>query len=236
MIFGTPVQTNAPAPSLEDDKTACVSRRTNRQTACIWAAILAIFAAAMLANPTAARAAAIAGSVDFTDTTSNGTTFTYNLTLNNLGTTGADDIQTFWFSWIPGQDFMPTPPTNIISPPGWTETVINAGAGDGYSIEWHTTSGTAAAPSSSAVKPGISLSGFSFQSATTPTQMTGFSPDHPIYEVETTFLYSGQPELGDGVEIISMLVPEPSSLWLAGIGMLFAWPRLRQRHPSPFSD
>jgi hypothetical protein len=43
----------------------------------------------------------------------NGTTFHYSLSLTDAGTTS---IGTFWFAWVPGEDFMPTSPANILSP------------------------------------------------------------------------------------------------------------------------
>ncbi|SRR5579883_2227107 len=86
----------------------------------------------------------------------NATTYHYKMTLTNTGTS---NLGTYWFAWVPGEDFMPTSPTNISSPPSWTSTITFAGPGDGYAILW--TAGTPLAP-------GGSLSGFEFDSATTP--------------------------------------------------------------------
>src|SRR5579871_3126942 len=70
----------------------------------------------------------LSASATFTDTQPSPGVYDYDLTLNNTGTT---DIGTFWFAWIPGANFMTVTPTDIVSPAGWTATVI-AGA----SIQW----------------------------------------------------------------------------------------------------
>jgi len=57
--------------------------------------------------------------------------FNYTLTLNNSAASTAN-IETFWFSWVPGQDFMAVSPTNIVAPSGWTDAITHAGSGDGY--------------------------------------------------------------------------------------------------------
>src|ERR1700753_1111245 len=57
----------------------------------------------------------------------NTTTYHYKITLNNTGTT---NVGTFWFAWVPGEDFMPTSPTNISSPPSWTSQITFEGAGE----------------------------------------------------------------------------------------------------------
>src|SRR4051812_409943 len=59
--------------------------------------------------------------------------FTNTVTLHNTGTT---TVGTFWFSWIPGEDFLPSLPANITAPPGWVG-YIEQGIYDSYSIEWY---------------------------------------------------------------------------------------------------
>jgi hypothetical protein len=143
------------------------------------------------------------------------TDWQYTLTLNNTGTT---TIGTFWFSWIPGQDYMPTSPSSITGPTGWTSTVTAGGAGDGYAIQWVT--------ATNLLGPGNSVSGFGFDSATTPAQMAGLSLFHNNPPVGTSFVYIAAP-LGDpGFSFVATATttgtPEPSSLLLltAGIGLL----------------
>ena len=60
----------------------------------------------------------------------------------------------FWYSWVPGEDFMPVSPTNITSPTGWTEMVTNAGSLDGFAIQWTTSSAPLAAGSEEILIPG----------------------------------------------------------------------------------
>ena len=77
----------------------------------------------------------------------------YALTLNNTGST---TIGTMWYSWIPGEDFMGSAPTNVLSPTGWTDAITHSGSSDGYAIQWTATS------SASDLAAGNSLLGFSF--------------------------------------------------------------------------
>jgi hypothetical protein len=125
----------------------------------------------------------------------NNNTYHYTLTLNDVGTT---NLGTFWFAWIPGQDFMATSPTNITAPPSWTATVTNGGTGDGYAVEF-------VASSSAAVTPGNSLTGFAFDSTSTPEQMAGFSNFYNSTPVLTSFTYSGTPFSDSGYEFTVML-------------------------------
>src|SRR4051794_41542655 len=57
------------------------------------------------------------------------TTFRYTLDLNNTGTT---TVGTLWYSWVPGEDFLPASPTNVVGPTGWTPTVRHEFANDGF--------------------------------------------------------------------------------------------------------
>ena len=166
----------------------------------------------------------IMASATVSDSQINPTTFQYDLTLNNLGTT---TIGTFWFGWVPGEDFMPTSPFNISTPAGWSDTVTNGGAADGFAIQFVTTADLLA--------PGKSLAGFSFDSTTTPAQMAGLSPFYPTTPVETSFVYIATPLADPGFQFVAsnavQAVPEPSTLGLAGVGLgllfLVSWRRKR---------
>ena len=59
--------------------------------------------------------------------------FQYSLTLNDTGTT---TLGTFWFAWIPGDNFMAVSPTSITSPTGWKELVTSGGPSGGSAIQW----------------------------------------------------------------------------------------------------
>jgi hypothetical protein len=111
--------------------------------------------------------------------------FHYSGTLNNTGST---TIGTFWFAWIPGYDFLPSGPTNITSPPGWTYYV--EGLGGGYSIQWTAT--TIAAR----LAAGANLAGFGFDSPDSPAVLRGPAPSFPFYPTVFSYIYDGAPELG----------------------------------------
>ena len=142
-------------------------------------------------------------------------TYEYDLTLDNIGTT---NIGTFWFAWVPGEDFMPTSPTNVVSPANWTDNVTHGGAGDGFAIQWLATT---------VLAPGDVLGGFSFVSTTTPTEMAGLAAGFPgTPPVTTSFIYSGAPFSDAGFQFVvaeaaTPTVPEPSSLALFAVGMAF---------------
>ena len=112
------------------------------------------------------------------------TTFRYDIDVKNTGIT---PIGTLWYSWIPlpSEDFMGVRPTNLSSPAGWSATVTNNGANDGFAIMFVSTSGP--------LMPGNTLLGFSFDSSESPAELTGNSPFFPTNPIGTTFIYSGSP-------------------------------------------
>jgi hypothetical protein len=116
--------------------------------------------------------------------------FNYTITLNDTGST---TLGTFWFSWIPGQDFMTQNPSLIGSPAGWSESVVPIGSG--YSIEWTANS------SVNYVQPAGSSSAFTFTSAETPAQLAAHSTLNPIYPTTTSFVYSGRALVSSGLQI-----------------------------------
>lgn len=154
----------------------------------------------------------------------NPTTFEYDLTLNDIGST---NIGTLWFSWLPGADFMPVTPTNIVSPASWAEQVTHGRSSDGFAIQWVTGAGFA-------LTPGESLAGFDFDSTATPTQMAGTSPffNDPV---TTSVVYSQGPFSDSGFELTgqSAQAPEPSSLALFGPGSTALTAILRGRTRKP---
>jgi hypothetical protein len=89
--------------------------------------------------------------------------FEYSLTLTNNGTT---PIGTLWFAWIPAYDLLPTAPTAITSPAGWTG--INAPDDFGVaSVQWVNTT--------TPLQPGQSLGGFRFDTPDSPGVLAGTS-------------------------------------------------------------
>ena len=121
-----------------------------------------------------------------------GGAYQYSATLNDTGTT---TIGTFWFAWVPGEDFLDVSPTNIVTPAGWTAIVTHVGAGDGYAIQYKATA------AASYLQPGASLSGFGFTSTETPAQLAGNSPFFPTTPETTSFVYSGAPFSDPGFDL-----------------------------------
>ncbi|HET6250063.1 MAG TPA: Ig-like domain-containing protein [Tepidisphaeraceae bacterium] len=116
-----------------------------------------------------------------------GTVYHYDITVNSTGTTS---IGTFWFAWLPGQDFLPSAPLTEASPSGWGAAVTGThDQSDGSAIEWTTTT--------SPIAPGDSLSGFDFTSPDSPAALAGQSPTHPIYAAMLSTIYNGMPLSSD---------------------------------------
>ena len=157
-----------------------------------------------------------------------GANFDYTVNLTNTSSgASADPIATFWFSWVPGADFMNTRPISVMTPSGWSDVITNGGAADGFAIQFNANS------VANDLAPGGTAS-FSFVSATTPAELAGNSPFHPTPEL-TSFVYSLGPLQGDGfggflVSAVSS-VPEPSSLVLGLIGVVtsFSYMRFKNR-------
>jgi hypothetical protein len=133
--------------------------------------------------------------------------FNYTITLHNTGTT---NIGTFWFGWVPGEDFLATTPTNILKPTTWSATLNGGGASDGHSIEF-VDSGTLLAP-------GGTLTGFGFTSNDTPAQLAGKSAFFSTTPTTTSFVYSGGPFSDSGFQFAATVVPEPTAIVLAAVG------------------
>jgi hypothetical protein len=117
--------------------------------------------------------------------------WSYTITLKDTGTT---TIGTFWFSWVPGADFMPVTPLSHPAPAGWTDTIThNPGiySTDGYAIQW-----VASSPSSD-LQPGQSKV-FHFRSSATPTEIFGKSSFYPTQLVTTSTVFHAGPSSDRG--------------------------------------
>jgi hypothetical protein len=181
------------------------------------------FALLTLASTRSAHAG-IDANVTISSQDAGGGAFNYTLTLNNLSTS-TDPIETLWFSWIPGLDFMSVGPTSETAPTGWTTFVESGDYYGGYSIQFTTTT----AP----LSPNASLQ-FAFTSTVTPTELAGNDSIFGYYPELTTYLYSQSVEGGDSESVLAQAIPEPSSLALVGFGTLAAalgigYRRLRAR-------
>lgn len=161
---------------------------------------------------TAQFVAGLAGVVNTTWTLT-GTTYTYTSVLVNTGTT---TIGVFWFAWLPGQSFLPSPTISFIAPPGWSVQAVGPEAG-GYSALF-----TATTP----IAPGATAS-FGFTTPDPPSSVFGFAAAFPTTPVNTCFLYIGAPFGDPGVSVVSAnnvpqsLIPATSNVvelaWVGGL-------------------
>jgi hypothetical protein len=178
------------------------------------------------ANPVIA-ADVIDASATFTSK-ADGSSFDYSLELFNSSSSTAS-IGTFWFGWVPGEDFLDVSPTNITTPSGWKETVTHGGTTDGYAIQFVAETGTPL------LAPGSSLSGFGFTSTESPTELEGNSNFYPTTPQLTSFAYAGTPftEPQDQFVVAAAAVsavPEPSTLVLGLFAVVtsFGYVRLKK--------
>jgi hypothetical protein len=160
---------------------------------------------ALLANITAS---AVINSVP------NGPNFNHTITLSNSSSSDAG-IGTFWYAWVPGEDFLATSPISVINPTGWTDSITHTsslyGTNDGYAIQY------VASSSTYYVQPGSSLN-FGFESADTPAEVNGNSVYYPGTPVGTSVVYPQGPssDFGHGfvvapaLQSIAVTPPNPS--------------------------
>lgn len=159
------------------------------------------------------------GSISYTQT---GSVYNYNVRLNNTGTT---TIGTLWYAWIPGQDYLPIPPTSTSSHAGWTLAQTTS-AGFGTGLQWKASAG-------SFLASGASLSGFGFSTTTTPAELAGptIFGTHP--PVGTTFVYelpfAGLQTSGGALQFVINPVPEPTAMVALASGALIVLRRTRKR-------
>src|ERR1700761_7485678 len=87
---------------------------------------------ALLSVSATAQAAALSASASINFTGSG--PYQYTITFTNTGT---GPIGTFWFAWIPGQNYLASLPSNIQNPSGWNDSITT---GSSYAIQWTTAS------------------------------------------------------------------------------------------------
>jgi hypothetical protein len=180
-----------------------------------WAAALVLIASVTV-TVTAARASESASAVLSASPSAGG--YLDSVTLTDTGST---NIGSFWYSWVPGVDYMSVSPTNVQVPTGWNYSITHTGPSDGYAIEWINQSGPA-------LTAGNSLSGFSFNTTLTPATLNGAPDDY-------AYVYQGIPESPPDTSgaflQVSVVTPEPASLGAlvaATAGLLVR----RRRRPS----
>lgn len=146
-----------------------------------------------------------------------GPTYTYNLTFSDAA--GATDpIGSVWYSWVPGQFFLPSDPMTAAAPAGWTANL----SGTQNSVQF------LAGSASDYIQPGQTLSGFSYTASFSPSQLAA-APNSGKSVAYIAGLFSDPG--GNGVTFFVQTAPEPSSLALiaVGVGGVFVARRRRVR-------
>lgn len=134
----------------------------------------------------------------------NGANWDYTITLVNTSSTLS--LNGFWYGWIQFENDLPTSPTAAGNSLGWANGL------DGTSIQYQNSTGTALGPNQSAT--------FTFVDASSPTAITaGISGESVAY---TGIIDASQSSPGDSTGIFSpvLIVPEPSTWGLLGVGLM----------------
>ena len=200
-------------------------------------AMLGLLSATMAAAGFAARPASagliVASGVHSAVLDADGINYDFTILLTN-SLTSADPIGTFWFSWVPGKDFMVNNPISITSPSGWTGIVTHIPnvPTNGYAIQW-----VASSPANY-LAIGNSLT-FAFKSAETPALLGGNSPLFPDTPEGLSFVYNARPFSADSLQFVvtqAPPVPEPATAAIMFTGglLLLGYRRLKGRkHTDP---
>ena len=131
-----------------------------------------------------------------------GPDFNYTINLTNASSSNAG-IGTFWYAWVPGEDFLATSPISVSPPAGWTDNITNMGAGDGFAIQFLANS------AADDVQPGSSLN-FSFTSADSPASVNGNSAFYPGTPTSTSIVYPQGPFSDAGHQFVVTPAPTPT--------------------------
>ncbi len=115
--------------------------------------------------------------------------YDYSIALTNSSQSGSA-IGSFWYAWMPGQDYLSSYPISVTAPSGWTAQVTSGGGSDGYGIQFVANS------ASNDIQPGSSLN-FSFISTDPPSTVDGNSQIYSGVPVGTSAVYPGAP-INDG--------------------------------------
>jgi PEP-CTERM motif len=188
----------------------------------IWTNRVAIIGAAGLAACSLHAQGTISATAALTEVGQVGSEFEYSLSLDN---TGNVPINAFWYGWIRGSFDLPSVPTSIAGPSGWT------GSADGNSIQFGNSTGSAIAPGTTGT--------FTFDSTSAPTAMTtGTSDGAPTgdsiaYSTVAGMSSFDQSDPGKATgpfQPTLTSVPEPSTIGLlvTGLGSMAAW-KVRRR-------
>lgn len=132
--------------------------------------------------------------------------YTYDLTFSD-GASATSPIGSVWYSWIPGQFFLPSTPTGASAPAGWTASIV------ANSIQY-----VADSPAND-IAAGQSLSGFSYQATFSPAQLAAAANSGE------SVAYSGgiQSDAGNTFTVTVQPVPEPSGRLLLFFAVAILW-------------
>jgi hypothetical protein len=121
--------------------------------------------------------------------------YTYSLSFGDAA--GATSpIGSVWYSWIPGQFFLPGVPTSASAPAGWTANIFS------QSVQFVANS------AADDIQPGHVLSGFGYQATFSPAQLAA-APNSAESVAYSGALFS---DAGNTFNVV--VVPEPSTLAL----------------------
>jgi hypothetical protein len=130
--------------------------------------------------------------------------FDYSLTFSD-DASATSPIGSVWYSWVPGQFFLPGTPTSASAPAGWTATIM------ANSIQFIANS------PANAITAGQSLSGFGYQATFSPAQLAA-AANSGESDAYSAGLFS------DGGDIfVVQAVPEPSGQMLLLAGVTTLW-------------
>jgi hypothetical protein len=147
-----------------------------------------------------------------TETGTSGSEFEYSLTLDNTGNVA---INAFWYGWVQGSFDLPSTPTSITAPTGWSSSTSFAD-----SVVFENNSGSAVAPGQ--------IGTFNFESTFGPTAMTSGTTDNaPTGDSVVYASSSGPSSFGENDPGVASgpfqpsltAVPEPSAFGLLATGL-----------------
>ena len=155
----------------------------------------------------------LSATATITETGQVGSEYEYSLTLDN---TGSNPINALWYGWIQGHFDLPSSPTSIGEPAGWT------GTADGNSIKFGNSSGSAIAPGGFGTFTFDSTSDFAaMTTGTTGGTATGNSVAYAAVSYMSSFDQSDPGKASN--PFVPTAVPEPSTLGLMLTGLAGIW-------------